>query len=80
MEHDEIRAGTWWLMAGAHDIDDGEYFALMKAPKREGDLMSGVLRYRWTESGGVEHNRHAQAFDHLAAGQWMGSRMRVSRF
>lgn len=78
--HDEIRAGTWWLMSGAQEVDDGEFFAQMKAPKRERDLTAGVLRYRWTESGGVEHYRHAQAFDHLAAGQWMRNRMRLSSF
>lgn len=78
--HDEIRGGTWWLMEGAEQMDDGEFFAQMKAPKRERDLTAGILRYRWTESGGVEHYRHAQAFDHLAAGQWMSNRVRVSRF
>jgi hypothetical protein len=78
--HDEIRGGTWWLMSGAQDIDDGEFFAQMKAPKRERDLTAGVLRYRWTESGGVEHYRHAQAFDHLAAGLLIRNRVTVSRF
>ena len=63
-------------MRGAPDIDDGEFFAQMKAPKRERDLTSGVLRYRWTESGGVDPYLHAQAFEHLAAGQRMASRMR----
>lgn len=45
---------------------DGEFYAQMKAPKRERDLSTGQLRYRWTETGALEHYRHAQAFDSLA--------------
>ena len=39
----------------------------MKAPKRERDLSTGQLRYRWSETGALEHYRHAHAFDHLAS-------------
>ena len=39
----------------------------MKAPTRVRDLADGSLRYRWVETGPLEHYRHAQAYDHLAA-------------
>lgn len=65
--YEDIEAGRWWLMHGAAEIDDGEFFAQMKAPKRERDLSTGQLRYRWSESGALEHFRHAHAFDHLAS-------------
>lgn len=39
----------------------------MKTPKRERDLSAGQLRYRWSETGALEHYRHAHAFDHLAS-------------
>jgi len=65
--HAEIEAGRWWLMEGAAAIDDGEFFAQMKAPKRERDLSSGQLRYRWSETGALDHYRHAHAYDYLAA-------------
>ena len=35
----------------------------MKAPKRERDLSTGQLRYRWSETGALEHFRHAHAFE-----------------
>lgn len=54
-------------MPGAAEIDDGEFFAQMKAPKRERDLSTGQLCFRWSESGALEHFRHAHAFDHLAS-------------
>ena len=38
----------------------------MKAPKRERDLSTGQLRYRWLETGALEHDRHAHAFDYIA--------------
>jgi hypothetical protein len=65
--YDDIQSGRWWLMPGAPDIDDGEFYAEMKAPKRERDLSTGQLRYRWSETGALEHFRHAHAFDHLAS-------------
>lgn len=65
--YEDIEARRWWLMPGAADIDDGEFFAQMKAPKRERDLSTGQLRFRWSESGALEHFRHAHAFDHLAS-------------
>lgn len=46
-------------------LGDGEFYAEMKAPKRERDLSTGQLRYRWSETGALDHYRHAQAFDHL---------------
>ena len=51
---------------GAAEIDDGEFYAQMKAPKRERDLSTGQLRYRWSETGALEHFRHAHAFDYIA--------------
>ncbi len=47
-------------MPGAAEIDDGEFYAQMKAPKRERDLSTGQLRYRWSETDALEHYRHAQ--------------------
>ena len=64
--YEEIRRGTWWLPANAREIDDGEFYAQMKAPTRVRDLASGELRYRWTDTGALDHYRHAHAFDHLA--------------
>lgn len=46
----------------------------MKAPKCERDLNTGQLRYRWSETGALEHYRHAHAFEHLA-GSGMGTGM-----
>ena len=51
----------------APDLDDGEFYAEMKAPKRERDLSTGQLRYWWSETGALEHFRHAHAFDALAS-------------
>lgn len=64
--YDEIRAGQWWLPPTVREIDDGEFYAQMKAPTRVRDLASGELRYRWTDTGALDHYRHAHAFDHLA--------------
>lgn len=55
------------LMCGPAEIDDGEFYAQMKAPKRERDLSTGQLRYRWSETGALDLCRHAHAFDHLAS-------------
>ena len=30
------------------------------------DITTGELRYRWTETGSLDHCRHAHAFDHIA--------------
>lgn len=60
-----IESGRWWLMPRAAEIDDGEFYAQMKAPTRVRDLSSGQLSYRWTDTGALDHYRHAQAFDHL---------------
>jgi hypothetical protein len=30
-------------------------------------MADGTVRYRWVETGPLEHYRHAQAFDHIAA-------------
>lgn len=48
-------------------IDSGQLYAQMKVPKRERDLSTGQLRYRWSETGALEHYRHAHAFDWLAS-------------
>ena len=39
----------------------------MKAPTRVRDMADGTSRYRWVETGPLEHYRHAQAYDHIAA-------------
>jgi hypothetical protein len=54
-------------MPGAAEIDDGEFYAQMKAPKRERDLTTGQLRYQWSQTGALDHYRYAQAFDYLAS-------------
>ena len=56
-------------MPAAPDLDDGEFYAEMKAPKRERDMSTGQLKYRWSETGALDHFRHAHAFDHLASVQ-----------
>ena len=65
--YEEIKAGAWWIPAGARGIDNGEFYAQMKAPTRVRDATSGEVRYQWVETGPLDHYRHAQAFDHLAA-------------
>ena len=65
--YEDLTSGRWWLMPGAGEIDDGEFYAQMKAPKRERDLSTGQLRYRWSETGALDHFRHAHAFDWLAS-------------
>lgn len=65
--YDEIHAGKLWLPIGANEIENGEFYAQMKAPTRVRDAASSELRYRWTESGRQDHFRHAHSFDHLAA-------------
>jgi hypothetical protein len=62
----EIRARRWWLPAGAQEIDGGEFYAQLKAPTRVRDMTTGELRYRWSETGSLDHYRDAQVFDHLA--------------
>jgi hypothetical protein len=47
-------------------VERRELAAQMKAPTRVRDLASGELRYRWSETGALDHYRHAHAFDHLA--------------
>ena len=55
-------------MLGSAAIVPGEFPAQMKAPKRERDMATGMLRYRWAETGALDHYRHAQAFDFLGSG------------
>jgi hypothetical protein len=64
--YEEIRARNWALPPDAAEIDGGELYAQMKAANRVRDLSSGELRYRWTETGALDHYRHAHALDHLA--------------
>jgi hypothetical protein len=47
-------------------IDGGELYAQLEAPTRVRDMTTGKLRYKWTESGALDHCRHAHAFDLLA--------------
>jgi hypothetical protein len=55
-------------MPGAAQIDDGEFYAQMKAPKRERDMATGMLRYRWAETGALDYYRYAQGFDFVGSG------------
>jgi len=64
---EEIKAGQWWIPPNAPDIGHGDFYAQMKAPTRVRDMTDGTVRYRWVETGPLEHYRHAQAFDHVAA-------------
>jgi hypothetical protein len=66
--YDDIEAGRWKLMPAAAQIDSGEFYAQMKVPKRERDMATGNLRFRWTDTGALDHYRHAQAFDFLGSG------------
>lgn len=63
--YDEIREQRWHLPRDAGCIDGGEFYAQLKAPSRVRDLSTGELRYRWTETGALDHYRYAHAFDHL---------------
>ncbi len=65
--YDEIREQRWLLPPDVAEIDGGEFYAQMKAPSRVRDLTSGELRYRWSETGALDHYRFAHAFDHLYA-------------
>ena len=65
--YEEIRSGLWWIPEAAHTIDNGNFYAQMKAPTRVRDSADGTLRYRWVETGPLEHYRHAHAFDHIGA-------------
>ena len=61
------QAGLWWIPPDARSVDNGEFYAQMKAPTRVRDATSGEVRYHWVETGPLDHYRHAHAFDHLAA-------------
>lgn len=47
----DIEVGRLELMPGAAEIDDGEFITQMKVPKRERDLSTGQLRFRWSNQG-----------------------------
>ena len=64
--YEEIRQERWLLQLDARELDDGDFYAQMKATTRVRDLTSGELRYQWTDNGALAHYRHAQAFDHIA--------------
>jgi|GEM_PF-1254245 len=65
--YEEIKGRRWWIPETAPMIENGEFYAQMKAPTRVRDIASGELRYQWIESGRQDHFRHAHVFDHLAA-------------
>ncbi|MDO9068538.1 MAG: hypothetical protein Q7W05_08780 [Deltaproteobacteria bacterium] len=46
-------------------IATGQFYAQMKAPKREQDMATGMLRYRWTDTGDLVHYRLAHGCDFL---------------
>ena len=54
-----------WRSRDAATIDGGEFYAQLKAPSRVRDPASGELKYRWTETGALDHYRYAHAYDHL---------------
>jgi len=58
------------LQSGASKIDGGEFYAQLKAPTRVRDISTGDVRYRWSESGSMDHYRHAHAFDHLVGSHY----------
>lgn len=72
--YEEIREQRLWLPRDASCIDGGEFYAQLKAPSRVRDLSAGELKYRWTETGALDHYRYAHAFDHLygAFRRWCG--------
>ncbi|MCK5618079.1 MAG: hypothetical protein KAJ17_01705 [Candidatus Krumholzibacteria bacterium] len=74
--YEEIRAGDWWLPPGAREIDGGEFCAQLKAPTRVRDMTTGELRYVWQETSGLDHYRHAHAYDHLAGLEFVCRRYR----
>ena len=41
--------------------------AQMKAPTWVRDAVDVQIRYKWVETGPLEHYRHAHAFDHIGA-------------
>jgi len=53
------------LPANAAEIDGGEFYVQVKAPSRVRDMSIGELRYRWTETGALDHYRMGHAYDHL---------------
>ncbi len=65
--YEEIRSGLWWIPADARDVSNGDFYAQMKAPTRIRDSVDGQIRYRWVETGPLEHYRHAHVYDHMAA-------------
>lgn len=65
--YEEIKAGRWLIPPSVRELDNGEFYAQMKAPTRVRDVSSGTMRYRWMETGTLDHYRHAQVYDHLAA-------------
>jgi len=73
--YEEIRAGDWWLPKDAKDIDGGEFYAQLKAPTRVRDMTTGELRYVWQETSGLDHYRHAHAYDHLAGTEYVVPRI-----
>ncbi len=73
----DIRAGRWWLPRDAVAIDRSDFYAQLKAPTRVRDTASGELRYRWTETGTLDHYRHAHVFDYLAGSVYSVPGVRV---
>ena len=73
------RARAWvrsaWLPRDAKDIDGGEFYAQLKAPTRVRDMTTGELRYVWQETSGLDHYRHAHAYDHLAGLEYVPPRI-----
>ncbi len=51
----------------ARDVDTGNFYAQMKAPTRVRDAVDDQIRYKWVETGTLEHYCHVHAFDHMAA-------------
>lgn len=65
--YEEIRFGLWWISPDAREVDNGYINAQMNAPTRVRDAVDGQIRYKWVETGPLEHCRQAHAFDHVGA-------------
>ena len=65
-----IVVGYRYLARVSDRVDGGES-AQPKAPSRVCDLTTGELRYRWTETGALNHYRHAHAYDHVVGHAWV---------
>ncbi len=64
-------------VARVSDRVDGGESTQLKAPSRVRDLTTGELRYRWTETGALDHYLHAHAFDHLVGHNFVAPKVSI---